>query len=523
MSAPLYVRLSRYGNVICAARRGSKPSGQDNVNHSTTDVQSWRSPVERLRGMTDSDPATYRAHAAVQRKLLDTAALHGYRTVDTPVLEHTELFLRKSGGERVAQMYAFNFRDREISLRPEFTGSVLRHYVDSLQSEPLPVRLSYAGPVFRYERPQAGRTRQFTDLGVELIGGRGSQADAEVIHLALEGLRNVGVRGTLVLGHIGIVHDFLDRLPLRQRARDWLIWSLERLRKGQTVDVEQELPGLISGDGLPSIFHEMRDSLSDIPQEQLERWVLAVLNEVGVQMYGGTRTSEEIVAGVIAKMHQTSEADDVRRAFNFISELVEIRGAPSSVLPELRALVQRHDLDEAPISEIETTLDLLAAYDAPVEDVELNLGLGRGLHYYTGILFEIYDPSRPWLQLCGGGRYDELAQALGAREPTPACGFSYGLERVAEAANWTEEVPPPNVLVVPFDDECNAAAARVAEEYRARASSVEIDVRGRSLNANRRYAQRRGIQTLVVVESDGGSHEEPIASRTGQRSEGGAR
>jgi histidyl-tRNA synthetase len=496
--------------------------GQITVNETSFRFESWRAPVDRLRGMSDSDPTTLRTRQHIQRRILDTMELHGYQTVDTPVLEHTELFLRKSGGERVAQMYAFNFRDREISLRPEYTASILRYYVESGQSSPLPVRLSYAGPVFRYERPQAGRTRQFTDTGVELIGGQGSQADAEIIHLAMEGLSTLGISGKLVLGHIGIVLDFLDRLPLRQRARDWLIWSMERLRKGQPVDVEEELPGLISRDALPGVFFEMSDSLSEIPDEQLERWVLAVLHEVGVQMHGGTRSSEEIVAGVIAKMHQSSEADDVRSAFGFISELVDVRGTPDAVIPELRGLVQRHGLDEGPINEIETTLELLAAYGIETGSVELNLGLGRGLHYYTGILFEIYDPAKPWLQLCGGGRYDELAQSLGARESIPACGFSYGLERIVEACDVHEHVNPPDVLVVQSDQDGAVAAARAAESLRAEGHNVEIDVRGRSVNASRRYAQRRGIGKLVIVSADGSTSEETVALKSSTTQPGGA-
>lgn len=491
------------------------------MNESSFRYESWRAPVDRLRGMADAHPASLETRQAVQNRILQVFGLHGYQMIETPVLEHTELFLRKSGGERVAQMYAFTFRDREISLRPEHTASVLRYYVESGQSSPLPVRLCYAGPVFRYERPQAGRTRQFTDIGIELIGGRGSVADAEIIHLALEGLESVGVHSKLVLGHIGIVLDFLDRLPLRQRARDWLIWSMERLRKGQAVDIEEELPGLISRETLPSIFHEMSDSLRQIPSDQLERWVLAVLHEVGVQMHGGTRNSEEIVTGVIAKMHQTSEGDDVRRAFQFISELVEIRGKPETVIPELRSLVQRHGLDEGPIEEIQSTLELLRAYGANVEDVELNLGLGRGLHYYTGILFEIYDPDRYWLQLCGGGRYDELAQSLGARESIPACGFSYGLERIVEATGWAEQAPIPDVLIVQANEASAPAAAQVAETRRRAGELVEIDVRGRSPNASRRYAQRRGIPKVVTVDSDGNQTEDVLTSAHAAEAQGG--
>jgi histidyl-tRNA synthetase len=470
--------------------------------------------------MNDLDTATVIARQSLLDAINGVFARHGYQPVDTPILEQTEVFLRKSGGERVAQMYAVNYRDREISLRPEFTASILRHYVEYKQSSPSPVRLSYAGPVFRYERPQAGRSRQFTEVGCELLGASGAVADAEVIHLALEGLASIGISGKLVVGHIGVVLDFLSRLPLRQRARDWLIWSMERLRKGQAIDVDDEIAGLVSGDQLSTIFGQMRDTLREIPAEQLEGWVLAVLHEVGLQMDGGTRSPEEVVTGIIAKMNQSSDAADVRRAFGFIHELVQIQGAPGTVLRELRGLVARHGLTEEPIAEIERTLELLDAYGSPTDQVELNLGMGRGLHYYTGILFEIYDPQYPWLQLCGGGRYDELAQSLGARQPTPACGFSYGLERLLEVSGRAEPVPVPHVLVMPKDADSLVAAVRKAESLRATGAIVELDVRGRSETANRRYASRRGIAEVVVI--DGSNEPGVLSTDTGGSRDSGS-
>ena len=462
-----------------------------------------RAAIDRLRGMVDVDAPDLRTRRAILTAVHHTFGAHGYQQVETPVVEPTELFLRKSGGERVAQMYAFHYRDRDIALRPEHTASVLRMYADALQSEPLPLRLSYAGPVFRYEKPQAGRTRQFTEVGCELLGAAGPVADAEVIHLALAGLAAAGVRGHLVLGHIGIVLDFLDRLPLRQRARDWLVWGMERLRKGQTVDVQSELAGLVGRDSLSTIFTEMRDSLRDVPSDQLRHWVLAVLSEVGVRTEGGTRSPDEIVSGVIAKMTRPSDADDVGRAFAFVRELVEIHGTPSETLPRLRELTVSHGLDEEPIRRIEDVLGLLEAYGHPPDEIELNLGLGRGLHYYTGILFEVYAPGATGHQLCGGGRYDDLAQTLGARQALPACGFSYGLERVVEAATRAPEVEAPQVLVMPRNASAAGDAIRVAEERRHLGERVELDVRGRSRQANRRYAERRGIGRLLVVDQGG--------------------
>ncbi len=453
--------------------------------------------------MADLDAGQFQRVDAVRQCLIDEISLHGYRQVDTPIVEPTELFLRKSGGERVAQMYAFRYRERDIALRPEHTASILRMYVDSMQSQALPLRLSYAGPVFRYEKPQASRTRQFTEVGCELLGASGPLADAEVIHLALDGLASVGVHGRLVLGHVGLVLEYLERLPLRHRARDWLLWSMERLRKGRSVDLETEITGLTSGDRLADLFDQMSGALGQVPSEQLESWVLAVLNEVGVQTEGGSRTPEEIVAGVVDKMNRHSDEGHVRQAFTFVEQLAGLRGSPDHVLPELRALVRAHDLNEEPIQRIEQVLEILSVYGHDTSEIELSPGLGRGLHYYTGMLFEIYEDESQQVQLCGGGRYDDLAQTLGSRQPLDASGFTYGLERIAEVAKMADEKHTSRILVVPIDDNAHGPAIRVAEHMRDSGDVVELDVRGRSVASSRRFAQRNGIAALVVVDADG--------------------
>lgn len=437
-----------------------------------------RLQLERLRGMPDIDPDSFDTLQLVRRQLLNTMALHGYRQVDTPIVEPTELFLRKSGGERIAQMYAFHYRERDIALRPEHTASVLRMYVESLQANPLPLRLAYAGPVFRYEKPQAGRTRQFTEVGCELLGAEGPAADAEVIHLALEGLAANAINGHLVLGHVGLVLDYLNRLPLRQRARDWLVWSMERVRKGRDVDLDSDIAGLVSGDRLSTLFDQMGETLSQVPADQLQSWVLGVLQEVGVQTQGGTRTPEEIVSGVIAKMSRHSDETHVRRAFDFIQELAQIHGSPEDVIPELRSLVHRHELADEPITRIERVLHLLEAYGHDTSRFELNPGLGRGLHYYTGMLFEIYGDYATRGQLVGGGRYDDLAQTLGARQPLPACGFTFGLERVVEAVQPFDPTERLVNLVVPETPSALSQAIRHAEALRRQGDIVELDVRG---------------------------------------------
>lgn len=454
-------------------------------------------PVERVRGTHDRLPQELAAADALLGRLHELTAAHGYRAIDTPVLEHTELFLRKSGGDRVAQLYAFNHRGRDIALRPEFTAPAVRAWIEHLQGEPLPARLAYSGPVFRYEKPQAGRARQFTEFGCELIGASGTLADAEIIALAIDGLRLAGVeRPRLVLGHIGIVIAFLGGLGIDQRAQDWLTWSMERLRRGD--DGAHELPP-----HLQRLEAALDDELEpDADDELSPEAVAAILRQAGVEFQGGARTPEEIVRGLFAKRRRRYDAAVLRDAAAFVSRLTQLSGPPGEVLDPLRELVHERGLDSRPLDELEEIVGLLAALDFDPADVTIDLGMGRGLHYYTGMLFEVYAGGTGTSQLCGGGRYDDLAQVLGARQPVPACGFSYGIERVIDASGWSaDDAPPPMVLVLAGDDP--ASALRLARELRGQGWVASLDLRGRNEAATRRAAERMGYVALAHASTDG--------------------
>jgi len=160
-------------------------------------------------------------------------------------------------------------------------------------------------------------------------------------------------------------------------------------------------------------------------------------------------------------------------------------------------------LADEPIDRIERVLELLTAFGHDANAFELSPGLGRGLHYYTGMLFEIYDGNANQGQLVGGGRYDELAQTLGARQALPACGFTYGLERIVDALPDRDGDDRNVTLIAPAVANAMMAAIKVAEQLRAQGQMIELDVRGRSVSANRRYAQRAGMSALIVVSADG--------------------
>ncbi len=172
-----------------------------------TEEGSFRAP----KGTNDLLPPASWAWQELQRLALDEVfAGAGYAPVETPMFEHTEVFERGVGEASEVvnkQMYTFNDRaGRSLTLRPEGTAPVMRAVLEhGLDRGPLPVKLSYAGAMFRQERPQKGRYRQFFQVGIEAIGSDVAAVDAEVIELGLRFLRAAGVEPTLLINSIGHV------------------------------------------------------------------------------------------------------------------------------------------------------------------------------------------------------------------------------------------------------------------------------------------------------------------------------
>ena len=175
--------------------------------------------VERLRGMHDLLPDTYQHQRWVTDRLSDFLTQAGYAAVDSPILERSDLFLASFGQELWQNLYAFRLHNRDLCLRPEYTASICRLYLDHYQQQPLPLRFQYAGPIFRYEAPGRNRYRQHTQLGIELLGGHTASADAEMLQLACDMLNELHItRYRLELGHIGVASGFINRLRIRAHS-----------------------------------------------------------------------------------------------------------------------------------------------------------------------------------------------------------------------------------------------------------------------------------------------------------------
>ena len=186
----------------------------------------------RPPGVYDRLPAEAASITAIEAGLSRVIASFGYQQIETPLIEYADLFLTKSGDEAINRLFSFELYGRQLCLRPEFTASAARLYVERFQHEPKPIRWQVGGPVFRYESPQHSHSRQFTMLGVELIGPSGVAGDAETLGLAALGLYALGLNDwTLTVGHVGLAALALDRFDLDRRTRRFLLGQIENLRR----------------------------------------------------------------------------------------------------------------------------------------------------------------------------------------------------------------------------------------------------------------------------------------------------
>jgi histidyl-tRNA synthetase len=360
---------------------------------------------------------------------------NGYEVIDTPLLEETELFVRKSGGELTSRLYTFiDPGGHRVSLRPELTSSVIRHFIEEGDSGALPVRSQYSGPVFRYEHGEERAFRQFTQAGAELIGDGGIDTDAEMLSLAWEGLREMGVRRCQVnVGHIGVLHEILTDCGLSEPAKLFMIGNVQALKNGSTDTVtmtqQAEDIGLLkTGPQVAS-----RQDMTRAGKEITADFVQNVVSEA-MSSPIGRRTADQIVERLLRKAQQADGRDKLEGAMSLLGDLARVEGNPSTAIGHALDIVAAHGVKTSAIDNLGRLVDAIAERGIGDSDLVLDLGLARGISYYTGVIFEFtYPSSSGRISLGGGGRYDSLVKALGG-DDVPALGFAFVLERVAEAA-----------------------------------------------------------------------------------------
>ena len=461
--------------------------------------------------MSDITGQSFHHRAELQRNLSSLLSNYGYRSLDTPLLEPTELFLRKSGGELASQLFSFTDpATRAVSLRPEFTAPAMRHYLENSGDIELPARWQYCGPVFRFDgaalQDDTPAGSQFTQIGGELLGASSVMADAELLDLALSALDVSGLRDwTLRLADLSILNSLLDPLGLSERARAFVVQnvpllSVEPLAVSQILDSARRLhiAGRASGDDYLS------QAVQGLDDDEARHVLLGVLRSNPLDQLG-QRKPEDVVERLLRKIRRPDAEETLRLALEAASELARVRGRPSAVLAGAFAVLQKAGADTSAAGRLEQIVGMLPERPEESGRIELDLGLVRGLAYYNGIIFEVSHPSWPG-PLGGGGRYDGLARDLGGNQRLPALGFAYNLDILAALSGKDSSesgAQPSSVLVVAADVGAHAAALNAARELRQQGEIVEIEVTGLTGEDARSAALRRGVARMVVVGEDG--------------------
>jgi histidyl-tRNA synthetase len=383
---------------------------------------------QALPGFRDFTPR----ECAVRNYLFETwrgvARRCGFVEYETPILEDTALYLKKSGGELSSQLFRFEDQGgRDVTLRPEVTASLARIVAVEQRQYPKPLKWFEIGQCFRYEKPQKGRGREFHQFNVDILGEAGSGADAELIALAIETMLSFGF----------VAGDFVVRVSDRNA---WLQFA-----EGKGVDDAR-----------------MADFLGLV--DKLEREKPEVLT---AKLAAFGMTLEEVKA-FVANPANASEAYDAIRA--------------------------------------DLTARGFGAF------VELDLSIVRGLAYYTGVVFEVFDSKKSMRAVAGGGRYDTLVKTIsdGAVD-MPATGFAMGdyvirnlIEETTHAAMQMEVWLQRNAagcevyMVVP-DATRRDDALKLVTDLRRAGVSADLPLSDAKVAKQFQAAEKCGARFAVII------------------------
>ena len=464
--------------------------------------------VERLRGMHDSLPETQQNSQWITNRLTTLVSRAGYALIDTPILERSELFQASFGQELWQNLYAFRLHHRDLCLRPEYTASICRLYLDHYQQQSLPLRFQYAGPIFRYETPGRGRYRQHTQFGIELFGGHAASADAEMVQLACDVLQELHISAyRLELGHIGVASGFINRLHLDEQAARLLLSLMEQISRSEEGEqlAQARLEALYPLEGRDTLIPTGDGGHDEAVPTGDSRYITSLLSGISIS-FSDDDARREVVERFLWKMERGEQRRQILYALDFLRELHAISGPPPHVFDALQDLLQRYQLDTEPLQELRQLVAILEQGGVPCEQIILNLSLGRGVSYYTGLVFEIHAQEADGFdtQLCGGGRYDRLMRAVGSTRDIGACGFAFGVERLLSLVS-KDELPvgkSVQALVIPVHMEEMPYALHIARIARSSGIPIELDVTGHGVSAGLKQASKKNIPLALIVGED---------------------
>ncbi|MCC2111897.1 MAG: ATP phosphoribosyltransferase regulatory subunit [Hyphomicrobiales bacterium] len=350
----------------------------------------------------------------------------GYTLVEPPVLHPADLFLDVAGEDLRKRLFVTQGPDgSEWCLRPDYTIPVCRHYLETVPGTV--ADYGYIGPVFRH-RPSG--SAEFLQAGIESLGREDrEEADADVLAFALEASAALGVTAAEVrLGDSALVAAFVEALELPA------IWRA-RLRRmfGDPTRLAAGLDRLAGGDGgIEGLAGHtgFLAALEGADPEAARAAVEDILSIAGISMVGG-RTPHEIADRFLEQAALSAGSGLGDEKIAHLRAFLDISGQPRPAVLKMEEFAESVGVDlSAPLSAFARRLDVLESHGLNLDKVMFATEFGRRLDYYTGFVFELYDPADPARgHLAGGGRYDGLVEHLGAERTVPAVGCAFWLDR----------------------------------------------------------------------------------------------
>ena len=400
-----------------------------------------------LSGFMELLPGQQQQFERILEILRRTYSLYGFTPLDTPVIESSEVLLAKAGGETEKQIYRFTKGDSDLSLRFDLTVPLAKYVALHYNDLSFPFRRYQIGKVYRGERAQRGRFREFYQADIDIIGdGRLSLLnEAEIPSIIYRTFSALGLkRFQIRVNNRKILNGFYAMLGLTEKSGDIM----------RTVDK---------------------------------------LDKIGPGKVRALLTGGDI--GISAE-----SADEILK-------FIAIRGSNAEVLAALEGYQGRNGVFDQGLSELKTVTGSLAAFGVPEGNFAVDLTIARGLDYYTGTVYETTLLDHPEIgSVCSGGRYDNLAEYYTDRQ-LPGVGISIGLTRLfyvlGEQGMLNPALPtaPADVLILPMTEDLSPAIA-LATELRSAGIRTQLHCEEKKFKAKMSYADKLGIPYVVFLGED---------------------
>ena len=382
---------------------------------------------------------------SIMQTLRDTYSLYGFTPLDTPVIEASEVLLAKGGGETEKQIYQFTKGDSDLSLRFDLTVPLAKYVALHYGELAFPFRRYQIGKVYRGERAQRGRFREFYQADIDMIG---------------DGKLDVSNEAEMP----AIIYQVFDRLGLRRFQ--------VRVNNRKILNGFYEMLGLSkqAGDVMRTV-----DKLEKIGADKVK----GLLMELGV--------SEEKAGEILG--------------------FIGISGSNGQVLDALEAYRGRNELFDLGLDELKTVVKYLGGFGVPEENFAVDLTIARGLDYYTGTVYETFMLDHPEIgSICSGGRYDNLAEYY-TDKVLPGVGISIGLTRLffvlneQGILNQERNTAPADVLLLPMVEDLSPAV-ELATRFRNAGVRVQLYGEQKKFKAKMNYADKIGVPFVVFLGED---------------------